>query len=70
MAEVTPDSIFQVASGFMAAKYLFVGNEVGLFEQLEKGPATLDMLAQRTNLALARGRARSHGCYRQPDVDR
>ena len=35
MAEVTLDSIFQVASSFMAAKFLFVANEVGLFEQPE-----------------------------------
>jgi hypothetical protein len=32
MADVTPDLIFQVANGFMAAKHLFVANEVGLFE--------------------------------------
>jgi hypothetical protein len=31
---VTPELIFQVAGGFMAAKHLFVANEVGLFEQL------------------------------------
>ena len=42
MAEVTPDSIFQIASGFMAAKHLFVANEVGLFAQLAEGAATLD----------------------------
>ncbi len=34
---VTPELIFQVASGFMAAKHLFVANEVGLFEQLGDG---------------------------------
>jgi O-methyltransferase domain/Dimerisation domain len=50
MSEVTPDLIFQVASGFMAAKYLLVANEVGLFEKLEEGPATLDVLAQRTGI--------------------
>ncbi len=32
MTSVTPDSIFQVASGFMASKHLYVANEVGLFE--------------------------------------
>ena len=37
---VTPELIFQVASGFMAAKHLFVANEVGLFEQVADGPAT------------------------------
>src|SRR5215470_1213146 len=50
MAEVTPDRIFQVANGFMAAKHLFVANEVGLFEQLTEGPATLDELAQRVGI--------------------
>jgi hypothetical protein len=50
MADVTPDPILQVASGFMAAKHLFVANEVGLFEQLAAGPATLDALAQRTGI--------------------
>jgi len=28
---VTPDVLFQIASGFMAAKHLFVANEIGLF---------------------------------------
>jgi DNA-binding IclR family transcriptional regulator len=50
MADVTPDSIFQIASGFMAAKHLFVANEVGLFAQLAEGSATLDDLAQRLGL--------------------
>jgi hypothetical protein len=31
MADITPDLIFQVANGFMAAKHLFVANEIGLF---------------------------------------
>jgi hypothetical protein len=30
----TPDSIFQVASGFMASKHLFVATEIGLFEHI------------------------------------
>jgi SAM-dependent methyltransferase len=47
MADVAPDRVFQVASSFMAAKYLFVATEVGLFEQLAEGPATLDELARR-----------------------
>ena len=50
MSNVTPDSLFQVASGFMAAKHLFVANEVGLFEQLAAGPATLDELAARIGI--------------------
>src|SRR5215218_5637938 len=47
---VSPDPIFQIASGFMAAKHLFIANEVGLFDQLADGPATLDDLAQRTGI--------------------
>jgi SAM-dependent methyltransferase len=50
MATVTPDAIFQVATGFMAAKHLFVANEVGLFAHLTLGPTTLDTLAQRTGV--------------------
>jgi SAM-dependent methyltransferase len=47
MMNITPDSIFQVATGFMASKHLFVANELGLFAQLAEGPTTLDELAQR-----------------------
>jgi hypothetical protein len=47
--DVTPASIFRVTSGFMAAKHLFVANEVGLFEELAEGPATLDELARRSS---------------------
>jgi hypothetical protein len=50
MTDVTPDLIFQVANGFMAAKHLFVANEIGLFEALADSPATLDDLAQRTGI--------------------
>jgi ubiquinone/menaquinone biosynthesis C-methylase UbiE len=50
MSNVTPDSIFQVASGFMASKHLYVANEVGLFEQLADGPITLDELSKRTGV--------------------
>jgi SAM-dependent methyltransferase len=50
MPDVTPELIFQVANGFMAAKHLFVANEVGLFEALADAPATLDDLARRTHI--------------------
>jgi SAM-dependent methyltransferase len=50
MAGVTPDPIMKVALGFMAAKHLFVANEIGLFEQLAGRPATLDELAERTGV--------------------
>lgn len=50
MTDVKPDLIFQVANGFMGAKHLFVANEVGLFEKLAEGPASLDELASRTGV--------------------
>lgn len=53
-AQVTPEPIFQIASGFMAAKHLFVANEVGLFAGLSAGPATLDELVGRTGIARSR----------------
>ncbi len=56
MADITPEPIFRVASGFMAAKHLFIANEVGLFDQLAGGPASLDDLARRTNVARTRVR--------------
>jgi SAM-dependent methyltransferase len=49
-AAVSPQPILQVASGFMAAKHLFTASELGLFEALGEGPATLDGLAARTGL--------------------
>ncbi len=56
MADITPEPIFRVASGFMAAKHLFIANEIGLFDQLANGSATLDDLAQRTDVARTRVR--------------
>ena len=41
MADLTPEPIFQIASGFLAAKHLFVAVEVGLFERLARGPQRL-----------------------------
>jgi hypothetical protein len=51
---VKPDAIFQIASGFMAAKHLFVANEVGLFKGLANGPRTLSELAEDTGVAAHR----------------
>jgi hypothetical protein len=48
--DVMPEPIFRVASRFMVAKHLFVANEVGLFEELAEGPATLDDLAWRSGV--------------------
>src|SRR5262245_59406229 len=50
MTAVTPESIVKIAMGFMAAKHLFVASEVGLFEALAVGPATIEELARRTNV--------------------
>jgi SAM-dependent methyltransferase len=47
---VTPEQIFQLAQGFMASKHLFAASELGLFEALGEGPATLAGLASRTGL--------------------
>jgi hypothetical protein len=47
MPTVTPDPIMKIAMGFMAAKYLFVASEIGLFEALASGSATLEELAKR-----------------------
>lgn len=36
--------------GFMAAKYLFIASEVGLFERVAEGPATFGEFAQRLSI--------------------
>src|SRR5262245_638320 len=51
---VTPDAIFQIASGFMASKHLFAASQLGLFEHLAEGPMTLELLAQRIGIACRR----------------
>jgi len=49
MSTVAPEPIMRSGLwGFMAAKFLFVANEIGLFEALATGPTTLDELAKRT----------------------
>ena len=50
MTAVTPEPILKVAMGFMAAKHLFVASEVGLFEALAAGPATIEELASQTGV--------------------
>jgi O-methyltransferase domain/Dimerisation domain len=50
MTAVTPEPIMKIAMGFMAAKHLFVASEVGLFEALATGPATIEELASRTGV--------------------
>lgn len=46
--DVTPEPILQILSGYMASQQLFVANEIGIFEALADGPATLNELAERT----------------------
>lgn len=56
MADLTPEPIFQLASGFMAAKHLFIANEIGLFTALADGTAPLDSLAELTGIVRPRVR--------------
>lgn len=51
--QLTPSAIFEVASGFMAAKQLFVASELGLFSTLASAPLSLDELAERTGVPRA-----------------
>jgi SAM-dependent methyltransferase len=50
-AGVGPDRIFEIATGFMATKLLFAASELGVFEALAVGPASLDDLAARAGLS-------------------
>jgi SAM-dependent methyltransferase len=50
MADITPDPIMKIAMGFMAAKHLFVANEIGLFEGLATGRASIAELAKKTEV--------------------
>jgi O-methyltransferase domain/Dimerisation domain len=50
MSEITPDPIMKIALGFMAAKHLFVASEIGVFEKLAGGSATLDELAAASGI--------------------
>jgi ubiquinone/menaquinone biosynthesis C-methylase UbiE len=50
MSDRLRDSIFKVAGGFMASKFLFVANEIRLFGSLADGPATLSELAAKTGV--------------------
>jgi SAM-dependent methyltransferase len=47
-------AILQIGSGFRAAKLLFVASELGLFERLVDGPASLGQLASHTGIVEAR----------------
>jgi SAM-dependent methyltransferase len=47
---VTPEPIMKIAMGFMAAKYLFAATEIGVFDVLARGPASLGELASSTGI--------------------
>ena len=49
---VTPEPIMKIALGYMAAKTLFAANEIGLFEALAQGAASLEELSKRTSVPL------------------
>jgi hypothetical protein len=47
MPAITPEPIMKVAMGFMASKHLFAASEIGLFEALSTGAASLQELSGR-----------------------
>lgn len=65
MANVTPDLIFQIANGFIAAKHLFVANEVGLFEKLAEGAGGGLRFAGFTNMRNFGGSPNCHRRFEQ-----
>jgi ubiquinone/menaquinone biosynthesis C-methylase UbiE len=48
--QVTPEPIFDIFTAFMASKFVFTAAEIGIFEQLARGPAVLDELAVGTGV--------------------
>ena len=50
MSAITPEPILNIAIGFMGAKQLFAASEIGLFEALADGPASLEELAGKTEV--------------------
>jgi 2-polyprenyl-3-methyl-5-hydroxy-6-metoxy-1,4-benzoquinol methylase len=62
MDDFNPDPILQIASGFMAAKFLFAANEFGVFDALKDDPADLSALAARTGLTERSTRILADGC--------
>ncbi len=62
MDDITPDPIMQIASGFMAAKFLFAANEYRVFDALEDAPTDLAGLAARTGLTTRATRILADGC--------
>jgi capsular polysaccharide biosynthesis protein len=50
MINVTPEPVMRIAMGFMAAKHLFTASAIALFEALAAGPASLEEIAQKTDV--------------------
>lgn len=62
MTTLTPDPIMQIASGFMASKFLFAANELGVFQALDDSPADVSALAARTGLSERSTGILANGC--------
>lgn len=62
MDDITPEPIMQIASGFMAAKFLFAADEFRLFDALKDSPADLAGLAARVGLTERSTRILADGC--------
>ena len=62
MDDITTDPIMRIASGFMAAKFLFVANEFRVFDELKDAPTDLAGLAARTGLTTRSTRILADGC--------
>jgi SAM-dependent methyltransferase len=56
MHEIDPRPLFEVGSGFMAAKHLFVADELGVFRALAGGPLTVAALAERLDVSVRAAR--------------
>jgi len=56
MNDVTPEPIFQIATGFMASKHLFAANELGFFEKVADRPLTLDELSEHLGIPIRTAR--------------
>jgi len=46
----SPELVLRLATGFMASKHLFAAAELGIFESLREGPATLEQISARTRV--------------------
>jgi len=49
-AATSPELVLRLATGFMASKHLFTAAELGIFEALAGGPATLEQVSERAGV--------------------